>query len=166
MLFQICNGVRSKTPQNREGKKQQLFIFRKETATYFLPLSIFCHLRIFSDIISCCYEQRYFLLFEGYCLKAMQKCRSDAIPSATFRLRFHFYGEQDGGLRDAAFLPADFWQTSPQFLGNVPGVSKKTPDLIVLLAEEKKLQYELPCCPTPVSDNRCNSLMEKDLLRV
>lgn len=47
VLFQICNGVRSKTPQNKEGKKQQLFIFRKGTAIYFLPLSIFCHLSIF-----------------------------------------------------------------------------------------------------------------------
>lgn len=62
------------------------------------PPPIFCHQSIFSGIISCCLEQRYFLLSEGYCLKAMQKCRSDAIPSATFKLRFHLYGEQDGGL--------------------------------------------------------------------
>lgn len=67
-------------------------------AIYSLPPPIFCHESIFSGIISCCREQRYFHLFEGYCLKAMQKCRSDAISSATSKLRFHLYGEQDGGL--------------------------------------------------------------------
>lgn len=97
----------------------------------------------------------------------MQKCRSDAIPSATFRLGFHLYGEQ-----------AQRWCfASCRFLTNPPpppsswvmfleAGKKKAPDLIVLPAEEKKLQYELPCCPTPVSDSRCNLLMEKDLLRV